>query len=72
MAIFEEKAYGVQCDLCGKIFEDPFTGFSLYVDKYSAMEKAQDYSWIEHKGRWYCPSCYEYDLNEEIVIKSSE
>lgn len=69
MAIFEEIAYGVQCDRCEKVFEHPFSGSSLYVDKMIPFEYAQEYSWIEHEGKHYCPSCYEYDLNEEIAIK---
>ncbi|WP_080902941.1 hypothetical protein [Parabacteroides sp. Marseille-P3160] len=71
MAIFEEKAYGVQCDRCGETFEDPITGFSLWADNQSPMEEAEKYSWIKHIGKCYCPNCYEYDHNEEIRIKQS-
>lgn len=69
MSLFEEKAYGIQCDRCREIFEHPITGFTIWVDTGAAFEYAQEYSWIEHEGKHYCPECYEYDLNEEIVIK---
>lgn len=65
-----KKKHTARNATCAEIFfEDPYTGFSLYADKDSAMEAVQEYSWIDHEGKWYCPSCYEYDINEEVVIK---
>lgn len=69
MAIFEEKAYGVQCDRCREIFENPISGFTLWCDTSQPMDEAQNYSWIEHEGKHYCPDCYEYDMNENVIIK---
>ena len=33
MAIFEEKAYGVQCDVCGKVYMNEYSGFTLWTMK---------------------------------------
>lgn len=40
MAIFEEKAYGVQCDVCGKVYMNEYSGFTLWTDENSPKEEA--------------------------------
>lgn len=72
MSTFKQDSYGVECDRCKEVFEHPHSGFSLWADTGTPMEYAQEYSWIEHEGKCYCPACYEYDQNEEVVIKPSE
>lgn len=69
MSIFKQESFGVECDRCKQIFEHPISGFSLWADTGAPFEYAQEYSWIEHEGKHYCPSCYEYGLNDEVIIK---
>lgn len=67
MAIFEEKSYGAKCDVCGELFEDPVTGFSIYVDKDSTIDNAQDEGWYIKDNKCYCPDCHEIDEDEELT-----
>lgn len=51
---------GCQCDKCGELYEDPITGFSLWVDINSARESACDRGdWVEdyNSDKIYCPNC---------------
>ena len=50
MAIFEEKAYGVQCDVCGKVYMNEYSGFTLWTDENSPKEEAQDDHWLIEAG----------------------
>ena len=71
MAIFEEKCYGAKCDVCGELFEDSVTGFSIYVDEGTVIDEAQDEGWyITEDNECYCPKCYEIDEDDNVVIKS--
>lgn len=72
MAIFDVKAYGIECDRCGDLFEDPRSGFSLWTDERSALEEAQENDWIEYEGKCYCPHCYDVDEDDNWVIKAPE
>lgn len=46
----------------------PLTWLAIFVILFLIIGNV-NYSWIEHEGKHYCPDCYEYDMNEEIVIK---
>lgn len=70
MAIFEETAYGVQCDVCGKVYMNEHSGFSLWTDANSPKEEAQEDYWLIEGRKCYCPECYEIDDNDCIIIKS--
>lgn len=73
MAIFEETMYGVQCDSCGKIYDDG-DGHNVWPDKSQAFSNAQEWNnWIEHEGKHYCPECYEIDDNDSpMTVKIKE
>lgn len=68
MAIFEEKCFGIQCDNCGKIYED-YSGFSMFADKESGRDNATDDSWVIEMDKCYCPDCYIIDDDDNITIK---
>lgn len=69
MAVFEEKAYGIQCDVCGEIYRNENSGFSLWVDKNSAKEEAQEDYWLIEDGKCYCPKCFEIGEDDNVTIK---
>lgn len=69
MAVFEEKTYGIQCDVCGKTYMNEHTGFSLWVDENTAKEEAQDDYWLIEKGKCYCPDCFDIDPDDNVTIK---
>lgn len=72
MAVFEEKAYGVQCDVCGKVYMNKHSGFTLFVDANSAKEDAQDYYWLIENGKCYCPDCFEVGDDDDVIIKEKK
>lgn len=72
MAIFEETMYGVQCDRCKKIYEEYHSGSTVFVDKESVMEAAQDDNWLIEDSKCYCPDCYECGEDDEITIKPTQ
>ena len=47
MAVFEEKAFGVQCDHCKEVYVNEHSGFSLWNDKNTAKEEADDDGWMD-------------------------
>jgi hypothetical protein len=69
--IKEVKMYTVCCDNCGRdAFEDG--EFSAWSCSSFALECAEDESWIideELFDTHYCPSCYYYDDEDNLVIK---
>lgn len=71
MAIFEQKAYGVKCDVCDTVYMNEYSGFSLWADENSVKEEARDDSWLIEDGKCYCPNCYDIDEDDNVVIKSS-
>ena len=70
MAVFEEKCFGIQCDNCKKIYEN-YEGFSMFADKESAMEGAQDDYWLIDNVQCFCPDCYEIDEDDNVTIKTN-
>lgn len=63
------KSIGIQCDRCKEIFEHSISEFSLRVDTGASFDYTREYLWFEHEGKHYCLARYEYDSNDEIVIK---
>lgn len=72
MAVFEEKTYGIQCDVCGKTYMNEHSGFSLWVDVNTAKEEAQDDYWLIEHGKCYCPDCFEIDKCDNVTIKEKK
>jgi len=65
----EITMYTVICDNCGKDSNEgcEYAGWS---DKGYAVDVAIDGAgFIKNDDNHYCPKCYEYDDNDEIVIK---
>jgi len=72
MAIFKETAYGIQCDVCEKVYMNEYSGFTLWNDEDSVKEEAQDDYWLIEDSKCYCPECYEIDGDDNITIKTNE
>lgn len=52
-----EPLYGLECDLCGKTFED-YEGYSCWREEGETHEAAREDEWMKIGGKWYCPDCY--------------
>lgn len=64
------EMFTVQCDNC-KITSGQDAEFSCWGDDAYAIQDAEDNDWIENKGNHYCPDCYSYNDNDELVINES-
>ena len=66
------EMFTIKCNNCGKLFEDEYEGYCAWVDAEGAWEEAQEYSWIrEAQDVHYCPACYSYDSDDNLIIKST-
>lgn len=70
--IKEVRAYSLFCDNCNETYIDNCNDYSIWLDESIAIEDAMYEDWIEHEGKHYCPSCYEIDEDDNIIIKESE
>lgn len=70
MTIEKVEMYTVVCDNCG---EDVGTDadYSCWNDKSVAREEAMETGWIEDKGLHYCPKCWSYDDDDNLVLVSN-
>ena len=61
------EMFTVICDNCG---EDAGTDsdYSCWNDKSAALEDAKESGWIEHKELHYCPKCWSYDDEDNLVL----
>jgi len=65
----EIKCVCIECDVCKETFQDDFTGFSIFIDKQSAIDRAQEYAWHETEDeKHYCPKCHSFDDEDNLVI----
>lgn len=60
--------YTVICDRCGKdsAAEDEYCG---YNDESYSLDCAADSGFVEQGSKHYCPDCYFYDDDDNLVIK---
>lgn len=59
----------ITCDNCENVYEDG-NGYSIFADKNSAYPS--EYGWHVDKDKHYCPSCYELDENDNLILKKIE
>lgn len=63
------EMYTVICDGCGK---DVNKGeeYSCWNDEGYARETAIEADWHEDDDKHYCPDCYSYDDDGEVILKN--
>lgn len=66
--IKEVTMYTVICDGCGKD-SNYDSEYSAWNDKGYAVDCAQNADFIEHEGNHYCPKCYHYNNEDELIVK---
>lgn len=62
----------ITCDICEDVYEN-VNGFSVFPDE-NYVDPADD-GWYTHKGEGcvhYCPSCHEYDDEDNLIVKSAD
>jgi hypothetical protein len=66
--IKEVKMFTMVCDGCGKdVNED--TEYSCWNEVSALNDLADESGWEEIQDKHYCIYCYEYDDNDELIIK---
>ena len=65
--IKEVTMFTVVCDNCGS---DANEGeeYSCWNDKGYAIDTAMELDWIEEDDKHYCPKCFTYDDDDNLVI----
>jgi hypothetical protein len=63
------EMYTVVCDNCG---EDVASGqeYSCWNDKSYAEDNAVDSDWHKEDDKHYCPNCFEFDDEDNLIIQS--
>ncbi len=68
--IKEVKMFTVICDNCGLSSGEEYDSeYSAWGDKNSALEDAINGDWIEEGHKHYCPNCFSYDDNDNLILK---
>lgn len=62
------KVYSYICDGCGKNSCDGDERV-WWDDKFDAWSTAVDDDWQTIGSKEYCPNCWEYDDNDEPIVK---
>ena len=63
----EVKMYTVVCDNCGKDVNKD-AEYSAWNDKNYAVEVAMKSDWIKENDKHYCPDCFTYDDDDNLLI----
>ena len=71
--IKQVEMYTLICDICGKdVCSD--ADYSCWNDKEYLKDIAREDLWLVDTvdDAHYCPDCYEYDEEDNLIIKSEE
>ena len=71
MSIQKVKMFTVICDNCQES-ADEGSDYSSWSDESQAEEVAMEADWIKEKDKHYCPKCYEYDDEDELIVNNQE
>jgi hypothetical protein len=67
--IQEVKMYTVVCDNCGKDANEG-AEYSCWNDKQYAQDSAMEDDWLTEEDKHYCPDCFSYGDEDELIIKT--
>jgi hypothetical protein len=65
----EVKMFTIVCDNCGcDVNAD--SDYSCWNDENCVEEIRQEAGWVKYDDEHYCPDCFEYDDEDELIIKN--
>ena len=70
MSIQKVEMFTVICDNCGKDVNKD-AEYSAWNDETFAEDIAMEADWIKENDKHYCPKCYEYDDEDELIVNKS-
>lgn len=68
MSVEKVEMFTVICDNCKEDLGAD-SDYSCYNDSNYAEEVAMESDWLKEDGNHYCPKCYEYDDEDNLIIK---
>lgn len=63
------EMYSAVCDNCGALCGEN-DGIVAWNDKNYTKEVADDSNWIFDLDKCYCPECYSYDDNDNLLLRA--
>lgn len=69
--IKEITIYTVVCDGCGKDVNE-HADYSGWDNKDFTESIAKESDWIKEDDNHFCPDCYEYDDDDNLIIKNKK
>jgi hypothetical protein len=70
MSVKKVEMYTVVCDNCG-VSADEGTEYSCWNDENYAKDVAMESGFIKEDNNHYCPKCYSYGDDDELIIDES-
>lgn len=67
--IVTRQMSNIKCDCCGQLYDDEC--WVDVEDAHTLLNEALGNYWIKHNGKHYCPDCYSYDDEDNLVIDKS-
>lgn len=62
--------YGATCDNCGKSWRNDHYCWSAMSDESGMKEMLSDDGWhFGEEGKHYCPDCFEFDDDDQFVLR---
>ena len=62
------KMFTVICDRCGKD-SNAGSDYAAWSDLEGAVETALEADWYCEDGKHYCPDCFKYDDNDNLILE---
>ena len=69
MSIEKVQMFTIVCDKCKKSADED-TIYSCWNDEETAKDVAMEADYITEGDKHYCPICYEYDEDDNLIIKT--
>ena len=71
MAVKEVTMYTIECDNCNSSLGDR-SDYCAWTDEITAYDEADRQEWHFGDGKDYCPDCYTYDDDDNLIIKTKK
>ena len=69
--IIEKTFYAIQCDNC-KVIAEAEDDITFWSDQTSSHDNAEESDWYIDGEKHYCPDCYSFDDDDNLVVMSSQ
>ncbi len=67
MSLMKEYFYNIECDVCGCLYNEESWQASVEL-----LKESDENEWLELGGKDYCPDCWEYDEDDNIITSDGK